>query len=521
MKSFFVLAARLCGVCGILLALLSVAVPGSPSFSCSPVITAPTNGSTIKGVTTFTVNPQCPGGLNFFTRLYIDGTHFDFTGNSAPVDTTKIPNGSTGATVILWDSPTGTIKYGVSPNLNLTIANGMSTVTPTPTSSPTPTNVGTEVTINSPANGQTVSGKTVVVGVTLGPDVYWDQLQVDGNSVLSGSGNLTWNSTTVANGTHKLMVRAFQRGGTTPIGTAFISVVVNNLNATPTPAPPTPSHTPAPSSTPTPPTPSPTPTPVPLYFSTLSATASLPNETQCASMIPVTTETVPANTPFNQTLPTAAQLSAYAANGYTSTYQDDYTQYKRVDGQYSGSTDMIMRWAACKYGIDENIVRAQGWIESGRQQGGAGDMRTTQAQCVQGSFTALWNTTISEPGGSTVSCPNCCYQSWSLWQTKVYYEWMTWPEIMQSTAFAVDYRYADQRACMDGAYATYFASSGQQPNTYAADIANYKSNPDTTNTNRVLWGCIGMHFSGSWYDSGAQNYINAAQSAMLTQPWPH
>src|ERR1700758_2113283 len=59
--------------------------------------------------------------------------------------------------------------------------------------------------------------------------------------------------------------------------------------------------------------------------------SSLPNEKQCASMIPVTPETVPANTPFNQTLPTAAQLSAYAANGYTSTYQDDYTQYKRVD----------------------------------------------------------------------------------------------------------------------------------------------------------------------------------------------
>jgi hypothetical protein len=98
---------------------------------------------------------------------------------------------------------------------------------------------------------------------------------------------------------------------------------------------------------------------------------------------------------------------------------------------------------------------------------------------------------------------------------------MTWPEIMQSTAFAADYRYADQRACMDGAYTSYYASSGQQPNTYAADITNYESNPDTTNTDRVLWGCIGMHYSGSWYDSGAQTYIDAAQSAMLTQPWPH
>jgi hypothetical protein len=57
-----------------------------PGLSCSPVITAPTNGSTVKGVATFTVNPKSPGGLNFFTRLYIDRTHFDFTGKSTPED---------------------------------------------------------------------------------------------------------------------------------------------------------------------------------------------------------------------------------------------------------------------------------------------------------------------------------------------------------------------------------------------------------------------------------------------------
>jgi hypothetical protein len=54
MKVFFVLAARFAGEYGMLLALLSVAVPDSPGLSCSPVITAPTNGSTIKGATTFT-----------------------------------------------------------------------------------------------------------------------------------------------------------------------------------------------------------------------------------------------------------------------------------------------------------------------------------------------------------------------------------------------------------------------------------------------------------------------------------
>ena len=87
-------------------------------------------------------------------------------------------------------------------------------------------------------------------------------------------------------------------------------------------------------------------------------------------------------------------------------------------------------------------------------------------------------------------------------QTKVYYEWGTWPMIKDSTAFNADYRYADQRACMNGDYAGYFASTVQQPNTYAADIAS-------GNIDRVLWGCIGMHYSGGYY---------APQSLALTYP---
>ena len=71
--------------------------------------------------------------------------------------------------------------------------------------------IGAEITLNAPSNGQIVSGK-VSVGVTLGPDVYWNQVRVDGISVWAGTGNCTWNSTTVANGTHTLKVRAFQKG---------------------------------------------------------------------------------------------------------------------------------------------------------------------------------------------------------------------------------------------------------------------------------------------------------------------
>src|SRR6202011_1509014 len=131
-------------------------------------------------------------------------------------------------------------------------------VTPRPTAIPTPvaTNVGNEITIAAPANGQLVSGNNVAVNVRLGPDVYWDQLMVDGTSVSSASGNFTWDSTKIANAQYTLAVRVFQKGGTAPIGRAWVQVSVANPSsgASPTPTPatrPTPVPTPGPSASPT------------------------------------------------------------------------------------------------------------------------------------------------------------------------------------------------------------------------------------------------------------------------------
>lgn len=257
------------------------------------------------------------------------------------------------------------------------------------------------------------------------------------------------------------------------------------------------------------------------HFSTLPPHAVLPGGARCASEIPATPETMPANAAFNRILPSAAQLSSYAANRYTFSTMTDYSAYQAVDGRYTGSTDMIMRWAACKWGIDEDVVRAQAWQESHWLQGGHGDKRTSQSECVRPGFTALWDTTIVEPDGAAVSCPGCCYQSWSAWQTKVFYEWMTWPAIMQSTAFAADYRFADTRACMNGAYARYF--DGRAPingHSYAGDLANYARNPTPASLDTILWGCIGMHFSGGWYDPAALRYIGETKNWLATKPWP-
>ena len=220
---------------------------------------------------------------------------------------------------------------------------------------------GAEITIDTPTNGATVHGTNVKVRVSLGPDVSSARLSVDGGVDLPSTGTLEWNSTIAANGKHTLTVRGFQAGGTSPIGQASVSVDVQNST-----------HSTAAQ---------------PLgFFATLPPSATLPTGKQCAAMIAATPETVPANVPFNNTIPTAAQLSKYAANGYAFTYQDDYTQYARVTGNYIGSTDMIMRWAACKYGISEDVVRAQAWVESGWHQGGVGDLHIRRSRCVQGGI---------------------------------------------------------------------------------------------------------------------------------------
>ena len=106
---------------------------------------------------------------------------------------------------------------------------------------------------------------------------------------------------------------------------------------------------------------------------------------------PINQETVPQNqqphspgspagatSPVNQTKPNAGQLAYYASDSYRSSEMDaPYTWMKLVDGQYTGTTEMIIRWAACKWGMDEDMIRAQATAEHGSwiQWNAGGDER--------------------------------------------------------------------------------------------------------------------------------------------------
>ncbi len=216
------------------------------------------------------------------------------------------------------------------------------------------TSASAEVDINSPSNGTTVSG-TVTIKAYVN-NAYWSKLWIDGNGGPTAAiGNVTfqWNSGSVSNGSHVLKVDAYPSGGP-PNAADTITVVVNNGS----------SGGGGGSAT---------------HFGTLPSSASLPSDATCAAEIPWESEMVPANSGTNSTMPSQGQLDAYRADGYAADVYGGSWAYARVDGQYTGNTDMIFRWAACKWGIDEDVVRAQATIEqwSWNQPQSGGDERTS------------------------------------------------------------------------------------------------------------------------------------------------
>jgi hypothetical protein len=94
------------------------------------------------------------------------------------------------------------------------------------------------------------------------------------------------------------------------------------------------------------------------------------------------------------------------------------------------------------------------------------------------------------PDGST----SACYQSYGILQIKVH-DFNTWDFARNSTSFNVDFRSAEQRACMNGDFTDYFKSghglvTGGYP-TYAEAVAG-KLAPGWPNHRHVILGLHGF-----------------------------
>ena len=160
-----------------------------------------------------------------------------------------------------------------------------------------------------------------------------------------------------------------------------------------------------------------------------------------------------------------------------------------VQGQFTGTTTEMFSWAGCRWGIDEDLLRAVAVIESTWHQSTWGD-RCGGGDPTIGSF-------------SVVQIKNKSCDGSLLWGGM--------PDVQQSTALAVDLYAARLRACYNGDF--YDGGSWLYGGQTVRQIAAEHGWP------YVLWGCVGSWYSGSWYDSGAVTYINNVRNALAQRVW--
>jgi autotransporter family porin len=216
-------------------------------------------------------------------------------------------------------------------------------------------------------------------------------------------------------------------------------------------------------------------------FETLPVGAVLPSDEQCAALVrPVPDEVRPANTRYNLTPgnPTAADADP------------NYPRYGRVTGAFTGTTDEIIQWVACKWGIDEDVVRAQTAKESYWFQRNVGDFTTDTTRCVPGH----------EPGedGREGECP----ESIGIMQVRYPYFVATIADAVTSTAYNLDIAYAVWRTCFEGEEE--WLDEVDPGRDYAAGD---------------MWGCVGRWFAGRWYNVPAIEYMTAVQDYHDDRIW--
>jgi len=225
-----------------------------------------------------------------------------------------------------------------------------------------------------------------------------------------------------------------------------------------------------------------------VHFNTLPPGAKLPSGAECARLVKASPspEVRADNARFNHTVGQHVPATFFPAG--------DLPQVSklapRISGNFTGSTADILRWAACKWGIDQNIVFAEAAVESWWQQGFVGDWTKDVTTCPPGH------------GLGVDGVPGECPQSYGILQNKFTFERDAWPGLGDSTAMNVDAMYSIWRSCYDG-YEVWLNNEPRGREYSGGD----------------LWGCIGRWFAGSWYTPDANRYISKVQEYLSEQVW--
>jgi hypothetical protein len=176
-------------------------------------LTTPANGATVSSDVNFSANASNATSVQY----KVDGVNVGSALTTSPYSytwsSTTVANGTHTISAVATNS-------GGSATASAAVT--VSNTTPAPT-----------VSLTTPANNATVSGQTSLSATAtnaLGVQFKVDGVNV-GAEVTTGPYTSTWDSTSVANGTHTVSVTARNAGGTT---TATATVTVNNVAPSPT-----------------------------------------------------------------------------------------------------------------------------------------------------------------------------------------------------------------------------------------------------------------------------------------------
>jgi hypothetical protein len=280
------------------------------------------------------------------------------------------------------------------------------------------------------------------------------------------------------------------------------SLVSPSPVASPTPAP---APTVTPTQTPTPVTPTPTPvTPTQTtkpgqywytvasgqtgQYSTLQPSANggtyTPlSDAAAAALVTPEPERIPQNAAANAT-PGPANPASIPWGPWATSQLGKWGYLKYVDGHFTGTTDEILEWAAHKWGLDEDWVKAEATRESSWLQSAVGD---------NGESYGILQVKAAQSGPASANSG-----------------WGGYPYTQQSTALDADFLCAYLRAVYDGHKPVSWY--GGQTVAQIAAVHGWQY---------VMWGAVGSWFSGQWGWSNAagEGYISRVQASLASRTW--
>jgi autotransporter family porin len=215
------------------------------------------------------------------------------------------------------------------------------------------------------------------------------------------------------------------------------------------------------------------------------------SDSTCASQVQQFAERVPENTTANNDVPPAGTNFSWGpwASGDVGPGGIPETQFNlnHVTGAVPANftTDEILEWAACKWGMDQNIAKGEAVAESNWKQSNAGDMDS----CGQFDSWGILQVRATNPSDcSTTGVKNS--------------GWGGYPWTHNSTAVDADAQMARLRAVYDGQ--SYMGAGGNGSPALTGGTSTAVGAP--------IWNAVSTWQSGS--NTGTDPYVTGIQDCI-------